>query len=250
MRLLVTGATGQIGNEIIKYLKSNGYSVATLGRKPSDKTTPHFFWSLGMSPNAEALIGIDCILHLAWVTKDRTTQNYHLNVGGSTKIFEAAEFSGIPVVNFSSFAAITPVSNYGIAKLQTERANSAGINIRIAKIERLNTVQKPKRSMKKLYKFLLVPAPVGLSIHVIDVQVFLNEINGLIKGKYNRGTYTLPHVEYPIKDYLKRYHDIKSFDAPQFIFDCFFRLCKVTKLRQGLVIHDRWVSLLSTNREV
>lgn len=248
MNVLVTGATGQLGLKVTNFLLESGINVKTLGRKEFNNVTPNYSWSLGMSPNPEALMGIDCILHFAWNTTDRGVYDLHLNVGGSNKIIEAAVLSKIRLINFSSFSALNPISGYGLAKQAVEESNSLGLNLRIAKLELRSFKKAPKTLESFLKKFLYVPVPRDLAINVIEIDQFLNEISNYINQSTSLGTHTLPYESYRFSEYLKKYHGLKSFYFPKRIISLFFYCCKVTHTRRGKLLYDRWLSLVSTNQ--
>ena len=42
MRVLVTGATGFIGKQVVKQLNDSGVDVVTMGRRPSNSANQHF----------------------------------------------------------------------------------------------------------------------------------------------------------------------------------------------------------------
>jgi len=248
MRVLVTGATGQVGTALIRDLQAFGYLVRTLGKRPISSTIEHHYWSLGMTPNPRAFIDVDCILHLAWITKDRDDQTMHLNVGGSSKIFQVAKLSGIKIINFSSFSAFKPISKYGRAKLNVENENPDGINLRIAKIERLENNGKKTGLINRALKHLVILSPRGIVIQVIEFEHLVSEVVKYIDSEITKGTYVLPHHEYNFKRYLFEYHEIRSLEIPSLFFNYVFSLCQVSRTKYGITLHDRWISLTSTKK--
>ena len=248
MRVLVTGASGQLGHKTINYLQNYGITVTTLGRKPINSKTMNYSWSLGMSPNPQAFVGIDCVLHLAWSTTDRGDYDFHLNVGGSRKIFEAADLSRVRIVNFSSLSAINPLSSYGKAKKTVEDANVRGVNLRIAKLEEpyCNSDLHPAKNI--LRKIVFIPIPRGLCIQVIEFDQLLSELVNHIKGTSIPNIYTLSYERYELREYIKKYHGLSSFYVPRRIVSAFFICCKSSRTRYGNLLHDRWVSLASTDQ--
>ncbi|CAN2228368.1 NAD-dependent epimerase/dehydratase [Candidatus Nanopelagicaceae bacterium] len=248
MNVLVTGASGQLGQRIVSYLLSNGIHVSTLGRnKISDKIANHP-WSLGMSPNPQSFKDIDFILHLAWSTKDRGDLDFHLNVGGSAKIMEASRLSGIKMINISSLATINPISHYGKAKKIVEELNLDGINLRIAKIEDSTLSRSENLIKRSVRKIIFLPIPRDLSVQVIEIDNALNEIIKFIEGNHAPGIYELPFNTCTLRAYLKNYHGLKSFAAPTFLLKVFFYGCQSSRTRIGKVAYDRWVSLISTHQ--
>jgi hypothetical protein len=248
MNVLVTGATGQLGRKMTIYLLQNQVGVRTLGRKDFDSKTPNHTWSLGMSPNPGAFVGIDCVLHLAWSTKNRGNHDFHLNVGGSSKIIEASNLSRVRVINFSSLSAINPISSYGKAKKNIEEVNSSGLNLRIAKLEEPFFMHDLQLIEKILRKILFIPIPRGLSIQVMEMDQLLEESIKYINSSIDRGTYTLPHETLEFGEYLSKYHGLRSIYVPKKIIDLFFICCQASRTSRGKLLFDRWLSLVSTDQ--
>jgi len=138
---LVTGGTGFIGTHLLERLGTMGEPVRALVRRRVDLPA-------GVEPVrgdlvtgeglAEALHGVDTVIHLAGVTKALRTADYYAGNGGATRNLAGA-LAGRPVrfVHVSSLAAIgpspdgTPVTEdavphppvtYGKSKLEAERA--------------------------------------------------------------------------------------------------------------------------------
>jgi len=82
MKILITGATGMIGKELIALLLENGNDIHYLTTsKAKIESKPHyqgFYWNLEQSfIDENCLIGVDVIIHLAGATvSKRWTTNY------------------------------------------------------------------------------------------------------------------------------------------------------------------------------
>jgi hypothetical protein len=248
MDILLTGASGQLGRELTDFLLGTGNRITTLGRRAIDGEIRNYAWSLGMSPNPQAFTNVDCILHLAWSTIDRGDYDFHLNVGGSAKIVNVSKLSGIKLINFSSLSALNPSSSYGKAKELVERTNSNGVNLRIAKIEKV-FIMKDVSFFNKLWReIIFIPIPIGLSIQVTEIDHMLEEIEKYIKGDWDPGVYTLSYESYGIGEYLKKYHGLRSFPIPKSVVGFFFSCCKFSRTRKGKILYDRWISMVSTDK--
>jgi hypothetical protein len=248
MKVLITGGSGKLGSELANHLSNQGICVATLGRRSLSSKFRNHSWSLGMIPKPDAFLGVDCLIHLAWATKDRGLFDFHINVGGSRRLFEIAEIVGVKTINLSSLSTLNPKSMYGKAKESVEQSNLNGINLRIAKIEFPTELIELSSVEKIVRKLIVLPVPKDLSVQVVEIGGVLEEITYYVKRDYNPGTYTFASEKYDLSSYLKKYHGLKSFPIPINLINSFFAFCKFSRTRKGSLLHDRWTSLVSTDQ--
>ena len=89
MKVLITGATGLVGNELIKILLQNGISVNYLttsrGKIANENNYKGFFWNPSVGEiNEEAFTNVDVIVHLAGATvAKRWTNSYKQEIMNS-----------------------------------------------------------------------------------------------------------------------------------------------------------------------
>ena len=154
MRILLTGATGFIGYNLIRQLLDNGHSLKVLVRNkiiPFDERVEIVYTDLTTAENlSNELKDIEIILHLAAVTRALKQEEYYLgNVTATSNILNAIDKTSFKQFIFlSSLAAIgssknintpkietdtaEPISDYGITKLEAERLiQKSGINYTI-----------------------------------------------------------------------------------------------------------------------
>jgi nucleoside-diphosphate-sugar epimerase len=119
-RLLVTGATGQIGSELTAALrkKYGGDNVVAVGhkRKPSDELVssgPFEFVDVGDKKSLEKAVnkyGVDTVYHMAAVLSATGEQNpqaaWNLNTGGLYNVLEIAREHGLTRVFWPSSIAV------------------------------------------------------------------------------------------------------------------------------------------------
>ena len=72
MKILITGATGFVGRQLILYLRDRGHAIVVLTRDSQKAPVrlpiacPVFSWpSADQSPPREAFAGVDAVVHLA-----------------------------------------------------------------------------------------------------------------------------------------------------------------------------------------
>lgn len=116
MRIVVTGATGNIGTSLLDALVADPRvgSVVGLARRRPRRSLPKVTWvqaDVGVDDLRPHLAGADAVAHLAWAVQGtRDPQAGHrTNVVGSARLLEAAVAAGVPAVVFaSSIAAYSP----------------------------------------------------------------------------------------------------------------------------------------------
>lgn len=154
MKVLLTGATGFIGYNLINQLLDNGHSVKVLARNKNIKFDPRVevvYTDLVKPVDlSKHLSNIEVILHLAAVTRALRYEEYYLgNVTATTNLLNAIDTKSFKQFIFlSSLAAIgsskninypknetdkeEPISDYGITKLEAEKIiQQSGINYTI-----------------------------------------------------------------------------------------------------------------------
>ncbi|MET9384969.1 NAD-dependent epimerase/dehydratase family protein [Streptomyces sp. NPDC002928] len=148
MHILLTGATGFVGQRLARHLIRQGHTVTALVRAVSSPPALQRLRSLGVSCTVTelqesrtlscALKEADAVMHLAAVTRAADARDYHrVNAGGTRAVLRTAAALGTPptVVFCSSIAAAgpstpgrprtetdapAPVSHYGRSKLAAE----------------------------------------------------------------------------------------------------------------------------------
>ncbi|MHB8873747.1 MAG: NAD-dependent epimerase/dehydratase family protein [Myxococcaceae bacterium] len=148
MHFLVTGGSGFVGGNLARLLTSRGHTVTALVRRSSNRKEleklPGVRFVYGDIATGEgmdeALEGVDCVQHVAGVTKARTPEEFHQgNAEGTRLLCQAiSRQTKVPrLVYCSSLAAAgpatvgkprresdeaAPVSIYGRSKLSAELA--------------------------------------------------------------------------------------------------------------------------------
>jgi len=115
MRVVVVGATGNVGTSVVEALGNEpGVSVLGVARRLPELDLPHVEWAqadVTSSDLAPLFRGADCVVHLAWLiqpSRDAETLRA-TNVHGSSRVFEAVAEAGVPsLVYASSVGAYSP----------------------------------------------------------------------------------------------------------------------------------------------
>lgn len=157
MRILVTGATGFVGQRAVAALLARGHQVRAAVRRLDDGTRarldpaaePCAVGDIGPDTDwTAALAGVDAVLHLAarvHVMRDTVADPLaafrHVNTAGTRRLAEMAAVAGARRLVFissvkaavdesqdaplSAATADAPTSPYGVSKLEAERALAA-----------------------------------------------------------------------------------------------------------------------------
>lgn len=246
MKILVTGSSGFLGRELVDRLRASGHEVRTLDRKVEAPTALDFPWTLGMSPNPNSLHEADVLIHLAWNTRDRDSTTTHINVGGSKKLFHAADIAGIRIINVSSLSAVNPKSNYGQAKRTVESFNKEGLNLRVAKVVSPQNKSKLLSTFAFTHRFLFLPVPSQVKVHTVDLDEFINQIFFHLSNQSKSECITLKSDSSSIKEFLRINYGIRSFEISARIFSAVFLVCSHIVPIQGKIWLDKWKSLVSS----
>ena len=106
MKVLVTGATGFVGREIVRQLRAAGHTIRILARNPRSPAAQEAVsrWEVEVYPGdvleaaslEVALAGVDAVIHLVGIISElgnSTFENVH--VGGTRNLVAAAQQAGV-----------------------------------------------------------------------------------------------------------------------------------------------------------
>lgn len=220
--ILLTGATGMLGKELIRALLESGHQVSVLSRKPTAiSNVSVFLWDVEKGQiDASCLQGIGTIIHLAGenIAKEKWTEKRKKEIIDSRVLSAGLLFKTLAehaheVKNFISAAAVgyygnradeiltesSPAGNDFMADCCTkwEQAADEGkkLGLRVVKIRTGVVLSKDDGALPQMsvpVKFF-VGAPLGTGkqwipwIHHQDMtQVYLHALNDhSLEGSYN-----------------------------------------------------------------
>jgi UDP-glucose 4-epimerase len=116
MRVVVTGATGNVGTSVLRSLGLHGdvESIVGVARRPPAMPFPKTEWVRAdvVSDDLAAIFsGADVVVHLAWAiqpSRDEATLRA-VNVNGSARVFDAVAGASVPALVYaSSVGAYSP----------------------------------------------------------------------------------------------------------------------------------------------
>jgi uncharacterized protein (TIGR01777 family) len=221
-KILITGATGLVGKELVPFLQTNGHEVSVLStRKITIPGVKVFLWDVDQEFIEEgALNGIDTIIHLAgegigdkkW-TAERKRKIIESRVKSAQLLYQTIKDHNLPIQTFVSASAVGYYGDRGEEFLTENSAPGNGfladcciqweaaaddglaLGIRVVKI-RIGLILSKKggalAAMAKPIK-LFVGAPLGSGkqwmpwIHLTDIiQLFTKAVeDGEMNGPYN-----------------------------------------------------------------
>ncbi len=134
--LLVTGATGSIGSEVVRLALADGWRVIAMAR--NDSRLHELRELLGLPYGLELLQGdvaaerhrarrqVHAIVHCAavkhvWAGEADPVRAAEINIRGTERMASEASRVGVPMVHVSTDKAVQPVNCYGASKMMAER---------------------------------------------------------------------------------------------------------------------------------
>lgn len=169
MKILITGATGNLGSVLTQRANMAGYSIRVLSRHTRlDSVNPDIDWAQADLENgdwvSEAVAGCDAILHLASNPKKGT----RVDVDGTRNLVRAAKEHGVGHLIYMSIVGIydIPLDYYG-RKLQAEEIiQSSGVPFSILRATQFHSLIDTM--LASAYRFpLFMPLPKDIKFQPV-----------------------------------------------------------------------------------
>jgi UDP-glucose 4-epimerase len=190
MRIVVTGATGNVGTSVVAALGADPgvHEIVGLARRLPRLRSPRTSWvqaDIVTAPLAELFRGADAVIHLAWLIQPSrdAAKLEAVNVTGTQRVFEAAAAAGVgALVHASSIGAYspapddrrvdeswpaggTPTSFYARHKALAERAldalEAAHPGLRVVRLRPALIFKREAASeIRRLFAGPLLPSPL------------------------------------------------------------------------------------------
>jgi nucleoside-diphosphate-sugar epimerase len=190
MRIVVTGATGNVGTSLVDALGADGRVTEIVGvaRRRPRLERPRTRWvqaDVAQAPLVELFRGADTVIHLAWLIQPSRDEavTYRTNVEGSRRVFAAAADAGVGALVYASSVGAysagpqdravdeswptdgTPSSFYGRHKAAAERAldavEAAHPQLRVVRLRPALTFKREAASgIRRLFAGPFLPSPL------------------------------------------------------------------------------------------
>lgn len=174
MRVLVTGATGDLGHRVVARLEKAGHEVLVGTRSP--RTDNQFHYDLD-DEEPPRLDGVDVVVHLASSSVDPSR-----DVGGSARLWEAARDTGVGHVIYVSIVGIDdhPYPYYRVKREVERQLETSDLPYTILRATQFHgLVPRYVEALAKRYGF--VPLPAGIEVQPIDADVVADRIVELVQ---------------------------------------------------------------------
>lgn len=109
MKVVVTGATGNVGTSVCEALgrEPRVTDVVGISRRPPELSLPKVSWvaaDVSIDPLDEIFTGADAVVHLAWLIQPSHDEAgmWKVNVGGTERVLDAVARTGVPTVLYAS----------------------------------------------------------------------------------------------------------------------------------------------------
>lgn len=123
--LIITGANGFIGEELVKHFYDRAWNIkALIHSSPANKLqgVEYVHYNIEEQINEALFDGADYLIHCSYLRYEKNKNSDQLNVNGTKALIDSCRKKNIKPVFLSSFSAHeAAVSHYGKTKLECEK---------------------------------------------------------------------------------------------------------------------------------
>ena len=123
MKIAITGATGFVGGELVRYFTAAGHEVIKLQRR-SVIASDERFYDVRSADSIPDLTGVDAVIHAAFLKYDKKNlpDSSEFNISGALALEKACHQAGAKFVFLSTMSAHSEaISHYGKHKYDIEQ---------------------------------------------------------------------------------------------------------------------------------
>jgi UDP-glucose 4-epimerase len=107
MRIVIVGATGNVGTSLLESLAGADHELLALARRRPSRALPHAEFvpaDIATAELAPIFRGADAVVHLAWLIQPGRDESVTraVNVGGSERLFRAVVEARVPLLVYAS----------------------------------------------------------------------------------------------------------------------------------------------------
>lgn len=239
----ISGASGQIGKSIRGYISSKNIKTIVMSRSNIDLYNNETFLKYNLGDSIQPISGNfkHIFIHLAHSFDKKTENGIDINTHALMKIKESFKSKKNKKIVFLS----TPdIDNENLTVyLNAKRKSEEILNIKNDLIIRPSWIHSLEGGNKVLLKFsnFFIPIPKNNNkLAPMHLSSFSNELFNSIFIKKRTGIFIfLGKEKITFKEYLKKYHNIRSFFLPKKFWEVLIFFLKKINFKNSFYIAER-----------
>ena len=178
--ILVTGTSGFIAKQLIKYLMQKNFNVISTSQSLGDKSI--YFNFNKFSKKDLNLPKFNYLIHLAYARKNSFIEEKKINYESSKILFELAKKNKAKIIYISSFiSSDISLSNYGKIKYKIENLSSQynALIIKPGLVYNSKSLEGLFGNIKKIilnFPIVFYPSGLNKTFCLCDIEVLIHKI--------------------------------------------------------------------------
>jgi hypothetical protein len=245
----ISGASGQIGKSIRSYISSKNIKTIVMSRSVVDLYTNESFLKYHLGDSVEPISGDfkHIFIHLAHTFDNEKEKGLDSNIIALIKIKESFETKKNKKIIFLSSPDIDNENLTGY--LSAKRKSEEILNIKNDLIIRPSWIHSLEGGNKMLLKFpnFYIPIPKNNNkLAPIHLSAFSKELFNSIFIEDRTGIFLfLGKEKITFKEYLKKYHSIRSFFLPNILWKILIFCFKKINIKKSFFLAERIEGLMN-----